>query len=88
MEIDTPMQILHLEDDSPLREVLKFVLTTSEPDAQIHQFFSSDDALSFIQANKEVIDLFILDIRVPGDLKRHRAGRQNSGTGLRSARLW
>lgn len=62
------MNILHLEDDSPLREVLKFVLITSEPEINLQQFIDSDNALAYIIANASVIDLFILDIRVPGSM--------------------
>jgi DNA-binding response OmpR family regulator len=62
------MNILHLEDDSPLREVLKFVLMTSAPEINLQQFMDSDQALVYIEAHAKEIDLFILDIRVPGSL--------------------
>jgi DNA-binding response OmpR family regulator len=62
------MQIVHLEDDGPLREVLKFVLTTADPTVDVHQFVRSDDAVSHIAEHPHEIDLFILDIRVPGTM--------------------
>jgi DNA-binding response OmpR family regulator len=62
------MHILHLEDDGPLREILKVALQSADPKLELHQFASSDEALDYIEANKDQIDLFILDIRVPGKL--------------------
>lgn len=65
---DEPMCIVHLEDDGPLREILKIALSTADPKLNIKQFISSDEALQFIQANLDTIALFVLDIRVPGDV--------------------
>ena len=62
------MQIVHLEDDGPLREVLKFVLTTADPTVNVQQFIRSDDAVTHITDHSKEIDLFILDIRVPGTM--------------------
>lgn len=62
------LQILHLEDDGPLRDVLKVALQLRDPECEVHQFVGSDDALSYIEDNIGEIDLFVLDIRVPGKL--------------------
>lgn len=58
--------ILHLEDDGPLREVMKIAMTTADPTIEFAQFINSDSALKFIEENKDRISLFLLDIRVPG----------------------
>lgn len=62
------MLLVHLEDDGPLREILSAALKAVEPDCQIKQFFNSDDALRFIEQSGSMVDLFILDIRVPGSI--------------------
>jgi DNA-binding response OmpR family regulator len=62
------MQVVHLEDDTPVREVLKLALHTVEPDINVVQFVNSDDVMGYIQEHLAEIDLFILDIRVPGKL--------------------
>jgi DNA-binding response OmpR family regulator len=62
------LQIVHLEDDGPLRDVLKVALELRDPECLVHQFVGSNDALHFIERNFREIDLFVLDIRVPGTL--------------------
>ena len=62
------MHILHLEDDGPLREILKIALEAVDPDCNLKQFISSDEADKYIQSNHPKIDLYILDIRVPGSM--------------------
>jgi DNA-binding NtrC family response regulator len=59
------LHILHLEDDGPLRDVLKVALQLRDPECEVHQFIGSDDAVSYIEHNIGDIDLFVLDIRVP-----------------------
>jgi DNA-binding NtrC family response regulator len=58
--------ILHLEDDVSLKETVGELLSAVEPDSEVHQFTNSDDAISFIDQNGGKIDLFLLDVRVPG----------------------
>lgn len=58
--------ILHLEDDGPLREILHVALSAADPTIKLKQFISSDEAIAHIKAHLDTIDLFILDIRVPG----------------------
>lgn len=70
------MNILLLEDDNPLREVLKLILTTAEPGLTVHQFGDSDTALAHIQTRGSEIDLYVLDVRVPGTLDGLALARQ------------
>jgi DNA-binding response OmpR family regulator len=62
------MRIFHLEDDGPLREVLKIMITSVSPSDELHQFGDSDSAVRFLDSKTIQFDLFILDIRVPGKL--------------------
>jgi response regulator of citrate/malate metabolism len=62
------MNIVHVEDEKPLKDILKTTLATFDPSVNIIQFTTGDDALTYIQKNSESIDLFILDIRLPGTL--------------------
>jgi len=62
------MNVLHLEDDGPLREILAVALRAVEPQCDLHQFTHSDDAVSYVSSHVQEIDLFILDIRVPGSM--------------------
>jgi CheY-like chemotaxis protein len=60
--------ILHLEDESPLREILKVSLTAFQPGLVIHQFASADDAVFFLKDHLSEIRVFVLDIRVIGSM--------------------
>jgi CheY-like chemotaxis protein len=62
------MRILHLEDDGPLREILAAALKATAPTCEILQFMNSDDALRYATENAQGVDLFILDVRVPGSM--------------------
>lgn len=62
------MNILHLEDDGPLREILAIALKAAEPTCELHQFIKSDNAVQYATDHPQAIDLFILDIRVPGSM--------------------
>ncbi|MCL4875715.1 MAG: response regulator [Anaerolineae bacterium] len=62
------MEFLHLEDHEPLREVLRIALLAADPTLKVMQFEDSDNAVQYIQEHKQEIDLFILDIRVPGEM--------------------
>lgn len=63
-----PMHIVQVEDNSPLRDILKIALDAAEPELVLAQFVTGDDAVSYIQVNAADIDLFILDVRLPGYL--------------------
>ncbi len=60
------MQIVHVEDDKPLKDILKAALQARDPELRLVQYTHPDDALHYIQNNIQNIDLFILDIRLPG----------------------
>lgn len=62
------MHILHLEDETPLREIMKVALIAAEPAATLRQFGNSDEAMRYIEAHVNEIDLYILDVRLPGSL--------------------
>ncbi|NJL95842.1 MAG: response regulator [Anaerolineae bacterium] len=60
--------VVHLEDDVPLQLILKIAFEAAEPTVQLKQFITGDDALRYSAPHIHDIDLFILDIRVPGSL--------------------
>ena len=62
------MHILHLEDDGPLRDILRIALTSASRNLNMQQFTNSDNALRYAADHLAEIDLFILDIRVPGSM--------------------
>ena len=62
------MQIVHIEDDRPLRDILKMSFMAVDSSINMQQFASGDDALPYIMQNKHTIDLFILDHRLPGSM--------------------
>jgi DNA-binding NtrC family response regulator len=62
------MHVVQIEDDKPLKEILKVTLEAAEPKLNLNQFISGDEALPYIQQNLENIDLIIVDIRLPGNM--------------------
>lgn len=60
------LHIVHLEDEATLREAVEIALHELQPDADLHQFVDSDSALTYIENHASTIDLYLLDIRVPG----------------------
>lgn len=62
------MHVVQIEDDKPLKEILKVTLEAAEPKLNLHQFISGDEAIPYIRQNMETIDLIIVDIRLPGEL--------------------
>lgn len=62
------MHVLHLEDDNPLCEILRVAFEAADPTIDMHQFGNSDEALKYIQETEKPINLYILDIRVPGSM--------------------
>jgi hypothetical protein len=62
------MEILHLEDDAPLREIMHIALSAADPHMRMTQFIDSDAAMAYIEDHVEAITLFVLDVRVPGEL--------------------
>lgn len=62
------IHIVHVEDDKPLKEILKVAFEAADPHVHLKQFISADDALPYLETNRYSIDLFILDIRIPGSM--------------------
>src|SRR4051812_8235846 len=62
------MHIVHIEDDRPLRDILKMSFTTVDSSINMQQFTNGDEALPYITQHKQTIDLFILDFRLPGSM--------------------
>ena len=62
------MKILHLEDEGPLRSVFKSAVNTFDDKVEVIQFISSDEAMAYIEAHLDSITVFVLDIRVPGEI--------------------
>jgi two-component SAPR family response regulator len=62
------MHVVQIEDDKPLKEILKVTLEAAEPKLKLNQFISGDEALPYIRQNLADIDLIIVDIRLPGEL--------------------
>ena len=62
------IHVVHVEDDRPLKDILRSVFKATDPKIDLHQFTSADEAVPYIQENLSKIDLFVLDIRLPGEL--------------------
>lgn len=62
------MHIVHLEDDAELAEMLRLALVTLEPDLKVKHFQSWDKAAGHIENTWPFIDLFIIDVRLPGSM--------------------
>jgi ActR/RegA family two-component response regulator len=60
--------ILHLEDDGPLRDILRVAFEAIDPKVNLKQFANSDDIIAHIKQNLPTVDLCVLDIRVPGSV--------------------
>jgi DNA-binding NtrC family response regulator len=62
------MLIAHLEDDSQLRHIFKTALTALEPEIVVVQFADSDQLIHYLDEKLREIRVFVLDIRVPGQI--------------------
>ncbi len=62
------MRIVHVEDDKLLRDILKRAFQLSNFEIELEQFASGDEALPYIEQCSAGVDLFILDICLPGSL--------------------
>ena len=60
------LNIVHLEDERDLREGMALVMQVEVPEAQLTQFGESNTLIPYIDQHCGEIDLFILDVRVPG----------------------
>jgi signal transduction histidine kinase len=66
--LDMPLNIVQVEDDSHLQTIFKAALDAIALDVALVQFNNTDEAKAYIEANAQNIDLFVLDVRVPGKL--------------------
>jgi DNA-binding response OmpR family regulator len=62
------MNIVHVEDEKPLKDILRTTLSALDPNIRMVQFTTAEDALVYTEQNLSAIDLFILDIRLPGTM--------------------
>lgn len=62
------LHIVHLEDDSPLQELLQISLQAANPRLILKQFIDSDEMFAYTVSHLQDIDLFILDVRVLGSM--------------------
>jgi DNA-binding response OmpR family regulator len=62
------LNIVHLEDEKDLAEGLAFIIQEEAPDVTLSQFANSDEVIVYIDQHWRTIDLYILDVRVPGHL--------------------
>jgi CheY-like chemotaxis protein len=60
------LNIVHLEDERDLREGMALVMQVEVPEAHLTQFVESNSLIPYIDQHCGEIDLFILDVRVPG----------------------
>jgi DNA-binding response OmpR family regulator len=60
--------VVHVEDDKPLRQILDLALRAVEPSIDLHQFITAEEAIPYIGSHWQGIDLFVLDIRLPGEI--------------------
>jgi DNA-binding NtrC family response regulator len=62
------MHVIHVEDEYTLRAVLEIGFKAVEPALTLRQFRSADEALPYISRNGRGVDLFIVDLSLPGAL--------------------
>jgi response regulator of citrate/malate metabolism len=62
------LQVVILEDEYMLRHVLRDVILAFDHEIYLQQFYNSDEAAVYVDQHVDDIDLFILDVRVPGKL--------------------
>lgn len=63
-----PLHVVHVEDDAGIQGVLKLSFEQAEPTINLRQYSRGEEALSYIERHSQDIDLFILDVRLPGKL--------------------
>ncbi len=62
------MQIVHIENDRLLHDILRMSLELMDSKITLKQFYSGDEAFPYINQHHAEVDLFLLDIRLPGTL--------------------
>ncbi len=61
-----PMTIVQIEDSRALQEVLKTLLREIDPHIKLRQFRFGDEGLQYIATRGSSIDLYLIDMRLPG----------------------
>ncbi len=61
------LHVVILEDEYMLRNVLRDVILAFDKQIHLEQFYNSDDAAAYIGDYGDTVDLYILDLRVPGE---------------------
>ncbi len=64
--VQMTLKVVHLEDERDLREGLALVIEVEAPHVNLVQFAESNSLVSYIDTSCGDVDLFILDVRVPG----------------------
>src|SRR6187401_914742 len=62
------ISIVHLEDDSMLRDVFRATVEAFNPNIELKQFVDSDSVMDYVSTTNDTIDMFVVDIRVPGTM--------------------
>jgi pSer/pThr/pTyr-binding forkhead associated (FHA) protein len=65
-ESKSPLHVVNIEDDRDLQRLMAMAFKESEPNLNLAQFISGDQALPYIMEHKDTIDLFVIDIMLPG----------------------
>lgn len=65
-----------LEDEFALREIFRISVEMLGQNIQLHEFGDSNKALGFVQTSWSMIDLYVLDIRVPGAIDGFELAKQ------------
>ncbi len=60
--------IYHLEDDNPLQSIIRAYISYLSTDVELVQFENSNRLIEALPDYLADVDLFLLDIRVPGRL--------------------
>ncbi|MFN8419890.1 MAG: response regulator [Anaerolineae bacterium] len=68
IETKQPMRVVNIEDDRDLQRLMAMAFKESEPSLELQQFVSGDAALPYIAENLTSIDLYLIDIMLPGKL--------------------
>jgi DNA-binding LytR/AlgR family response regulator len=85
IDAKSALNVLHLEDEEALRDIVRTTITLLEPGSQLWQFEDSDATIGFVEQQGQKIDLFLLDVRVPGSVDGvgvARKAREAGCTGL------
>jgi DNA-binding response OmpR family regulator len=60
--------VYHLEDDVALRNIIGLQITHLTQGVELVQFTTGDEIMAALEQELLPIDLFLLDVRVPGEL--------------------